>query len=415
MKTSFVFDHPDDAVHAVAERLAWVAESETDSPQTDSPESVPPKTVPLEKSRGRILAADLLADRDSPASDVSAMDGYALRLEDCGRDAIPVVGSIPAGSPPPTLPVGAALKIFTGAVVPRGADCVIRLEDVRESPSEISLRTRADALEYGANIRRRGENLAAGQIIAKRGSRITAASMATLANFGHCEIPVHRQVRVALITTGDEVVPVQSVPEAYQLRNSNRCSVGAVLDQSAAVRLQECVHVSDSLGRLRETLEAQLGTADVIVLSGGVSMGDHDVVPEAVIAAGAEIVFHRLPIRPGKPLLAAVTPEGKLVVGLPGNPVSATINARLFVQAWLRKIAGQNDWQEPPIWVDLVEAPERTLPLHFYPMVARDQAGNYHSVASKGSGDLVALGHSEGFVHIPPGEPPVGRRQLYRW
>jgi molybdopterin molybdotransferase len=365
---------------------------------------------------GRTLARDVVADRDSPAADVSAMDGYAVRLADVQCDeAIAVSGESAPGAPPPQLTPGSAVRIFTGAIVPEGSEAVIKREDTEESGDSIRFRQSALGTAPGDHIRRAGENAAAGSTVLAAGTRVTAAGHATMANFGAYRADVHRPVRVSMITSGNEVGLFDNDhPRPWQLRNSNRFSITSVLARPW-LEVVATDHCQDDSEQLAETLRSRLAQSDAVILTGGVSMGDYDYVPEVVQACGGEVVFHGLPIRPGKPILGAATDDGKLILGLPGNPVSATIGAHRFAIPLLAKMSGQLDWQPPCPVVRLSGAGEQSIPLHWLRLVRICSAGIAEPVISQGSGDLVSLGQSSGYVAMPPGAHGEGPWPYYAW
>ena len=399
MSNSFLFDRPDDAIAALAHRLRIV----------DSESAV-------ENSHGRVLAVDIVADRDSPAADVSAMDGYAVRLADLqpGK-SIPVAAESVPGSSPPELPEASVVRIFTGAIVPAAAEAVIKREDTEESDTSIKFRDSALSAEAGEHIRRAGENAAAGCKVLAAGTRITPACQATMANFGVYRADVFKPVRIGLITSGDEVGLFEDhEPQPWQLRNSNRFAIRSLLDRPG-LELRGVEHCRDDADRLAQQLREQLDQSDAVILTGGVSMGDYDFVPDVVKRVGGEIIFHGLPIRPGKPILGAVTKDGKLILGLPGNPVSATIGAHRFALPLLARMGGQLDWQPPCPVVNLEGAGDQSLPLHWLRLVSLSNSGVAIPVISRGSGDLVSLGASTGYVEIPKGESGAGPWPYHAW
>ena len=400
MNSSFAFDHPDEALRALGNRLQGVTE-----------------TVSVTDPIGRILGEPLLADRDSPAADVSAMDGYAIRMSDLKPDfTVSVSGESQAGSPPPSMESGKVVRIFTGAIVPSQCEAVVKREDTEELDGAIRFRDAAiKTTKPGMHIRRAGENASAGSHILAPGIEITPAVMAALANFGQLKPQVFRAVRVSILTTGNEVVePSAKQLQPWQLRNSNRCSVEAMVGRANCAAIQTIAHQPDDRESLRAALTETLGQSDAVVLTGGVSKGDYDYVPEMIAALG-QIVFHGLPIRPGKPILGAVTKDGKLILGLPGNPVSATINAHRFLIPLLRRLAGQLDWHRAQPLVELLEAPVRAIPLHTMLLAQLVEDGKARLVAGKGSGDLVALSQSDGYVAVAPGSTSTGPWPFYRW
>ncbi len=388
----FQFQHPDDAIAALAQRLATVG--------------VEPSVTDL---TGRTLARDVVADRDSPAADVSAMDGYAIRMGDLQRDdPIPVIGESAPGAPPPLLQPHCAVRIFTGAIVPEGSDVVIKREDTEERVDSIGLSDVARRTEKGEHIRRRGENAQQGQTVMRHGTQVTAATCAAMANFGVYSADVFARVGVSIITSGNEVgLFDDQPPEAWQLRNSNRFAIASLLSRPW-IRIDEATHCRDEPQLLTETLEERLRESDAVILTGGVSMGDYDYVPDVIRSVGGEVVFHGLPIRPGKPILGAATKEGKLILGLPGNPVSATVGCHRFGLSLLAKMNGQTDWLPHCPRVRLVGGGDKTIPLHWLRLVSLTSEGTAAVVTSQGSGDLVSLGHSSGYVELPPQQSGEG-------
>lgn len=400
MAPKFRFDHPDRALDALAEKLATVQE--------------------VERSKnlvGRVLASAVVADRDSPAADVSAMDGYAIRLSELQTTkSIVVTGESSPGGPPPILEPNSAIRIFTGAIVPTDADLVIKREDTEESELRIQLRESAMQCQAGEHIRRTGENATAGSVVLNPGIRLTAAHRATMANFGSDEADVYTPVTISIITTGDEVgVKAGTTPQPWQLRDSNRASLSAMLDLIPWTKLHAIDHAEDQQATLRNVLENHLGKSDAVLLTGGVSMGNYDYVPDVIRDLGGEIVFHGLPIRPGKPVLGAATKDGKLIIGLPGNPVSATVGCRRLALPLLAKISGQIDWNPPCPVVGLKNPGDKTIPLHWLKLVRLSDAGLAEIVISQGSGDLVSLGKSSGFVEVTSGQAGQGPWPYYSW
>lgn len=367
---------------------------------------------------GRILANDIIADRDSPAADVSAMDGYAIRLADLQRkDGIRVSGECAPGGPPPEMQDNCVVRIFTGAIAPASCEAIVKREDTEEQDGTIKFLESALGTRQGEHIRRAGENATSNSTVLKSGIKLTAAHRATMANFGADTADVFRKVRVVVITTGDEVVelPSGAVPQPWQLRNSNASSVTAVLEANPWIEVVGAVHCTDERDKLKSTLEEMIGANDAVILTGGVSMGDYDYVPDVVRSVGGEVVFHGLPVRPGKPILGAATNDGKLIVGLPGNPVSATIGCHRFAQSLLAKMSGQTIWRLPRPVVHLTNPGEKTIPLHWMRLVRVTEHGIARPVLSKGSGDLVSLGQSTGYIEILPGASGEGPWTYYCW
>jgi molybdopterin molybdotransferase len=374
------------------------------------------ETVGLAQAHGRVLAAAVLADRDSPACDVSAMDGYAVRIADLASGACAVEGEASIGQPITSLPAERAMRIFTGGPVPVGADAVIKREDVNESPDRIELRMAADSIERGVNIRRRGENLHAGAEVVARGAVATPAAIGALAEFGVAQPSVYRKVRVGIITTGDELRAIHQPVEPWQIRNSNSAALAALIGGAPWLAVVEQAHARDDRASIASALEDLLPACDALILTGGVSMGDYDFVPDAVRDAGGRVVFHRLPIRPGRPVLGAATPDGKAILGLPGNPVSALVTARRIALPALRTMsgAGRGDAGADAI-VRLANPDDRSLGLHWFRPARRIAPDRVELVASKSSGDLASAATAGGFVELRPGESGQGPFPFYSW
>ena len=377
---------------------------------------LPSETVALTDALGRVLAESVVADRDSPAADVSAMDGYAVRLEDLHRTAPILVSgeSIPGHEPPTPVP-GKVMRVFTGGIVPAAFDLVVKREDTEESPESVKLSSIDDGYENGTNIRRQGENTTRGDKVLTDGGFISAAAIAAAANFGATKVPVRRELRVSILVTGDELQPIDAAVQPWQLRDSNGPTVGSILAGQPWCEVVSTRRVVDSMSSLKTELKSALDDSDAVILTGGVSMGDYDHVPDAVQHVGAEIAFHRLPIRPGKPIMGAATSDGRPIIGLPGNPVSAAVGCQRFVVPLLLAQAGASSTGNCKPAVILDDAGDRTLPLYWYRLVRISERGTAEPVPSKGSGDLVSLSHSDGFIEQPPGQSGPGPWKFWSW
>ncbi len=377
-------------------------------------EVVDHESIAVSAAAGRILAQPLLADRDSPALSVSAMDGYALRVEDLGQGPLPVAATVAAGSAPVALPTSSAVRIFTGAPVPEEANCVVRREDTTESPGRVGVNIPVEILRRGQHIRVRGENTARGDEILRAGTVLDSVAMAAVASFAAPNLNVRRKLRVSILNTGDELAAPGEPVADWQIRDSN----GPVLESwlgglpwSTVVARR---HVADVFDEVKSSLRNALDESDVVLLTGGVSMGDADYVPGAIDALGGQIVFHRLPIRPGRPILGAMI-GGKLVLGLPGNPVSVAVTSRVFGLPLLKACAGVQAWSNCAPRVQVANPDGQAIDLIWYRLVQLDAGGRVEFAISQGSGDLVSLSRSYGFVELPPGQTGAGPWPLYRW
>ena len=378
-------------------------------------QTVGTERIPLSQSLGRVLAAPLHADRDSPPSDVSAMDGYALRHEEAGLSKLPVSTTITAGSPPVDLRPGEAIRVFTGASVPPTATCVVRREDTIEASDWISLRPEFAGARAGMNIRKRGENIRAGELVLPQGTCIDSVSIGAVATFAPSEVEVFQQVRVAVLATGDELVEPGNSVVPWQIRDSNQSCLVGWLQQLSWCQVVLCRRVPDTLEATTSALRESLQATDAVILTGGVSMGDTDFVPTAVKASQGTIEFHRLPIRPGKPVLGAHA-SGKLILGLPGNPVSVAVTSRIMGLPLLQTLAGNvPNSASANLRVHIGNSDGRSLPLHWYRLVDFDDQGNARLIHTQGSGDLVSLAMSRGFIEQPPHLTGAGPWRLWQW
>jgi molybdopterin molybdotransferase len=374
--------------------------------------------VTLGDARGRILAERCVADRPSPAIDVSAMDGFAVRLDDALRGPLPIAGDAAIGDAPPTLPRGAALRIVTGAAIPHGADTIIKREDLLEQDGSIAARTERPTWRVGDNIRRCGENMAAGAVIIEPGAALTAPRVGALATIGAHAPLVHRRLRIAILTTGDELLPpdTPALP-AWRLRDSNGPALRAMFEHRGWVESVSQTRVADDEERMRDAIAAALAACDALLLTGGVSMGHRDLVPSTLASLGVRTLFHRLPQRPGKPLLAGVTADGRPVLGLPGNPVSVLVTARRFAWPALRQRAGMVSEANggPDAIVEFANADERTIPLWWHRLVRLASPGRALLTDVRSSGDILGAAGSCGFVEIPPDRSGPGPWPFFRW
>lgn len=331
---------------------------------------LPAEAVSGAQTFGRVLAADVASTADLPSFDNSAMDGFALVCAGGSLAAgleFAVTGAVAAGDAP-IVRVQGAIEIMTGAPVPDGFDTILPVEnsEILERDAEgrpTRMRTLADVLP-GAHIRRRGQDVARGQVVLAAGTRINAAATMVLAALGISELPVSARPKVAVLCTGRELVddPRRSLAPG-QIRNSNGPYLADRLDGLGADVCQRKTlpdEVEAFVAAVRRAIE---GKVDIVISTGAVSMGRYDFVPEALRALGAEIVFHKVAIRPGKPLLFARLPSGALYFGLPGNPISSAVGLRFFVQPALRALQGLP--VESPLRLPLAHAIEKKTGLRF--------------------------------------------------
>jgi molybdopterin molybdotransferase len=343
------------------------------------------------------------------------MDGYAVRLADLQQHSLEVAGEASMGQPPPTLPVGKAVRIFTGAPVPAATEAVIQREHVTEEPPQIILRPFPKPPVSGMNIRRQGENARAGETVVSAGISITAATAATLASFGCAQLSVYRRVRMGIITTGSELVAVDASAAPWQIHDSNGPSLAALFATRAWVDVFPPARVPDDRETMQRLVVNTLAWCDAVLLTGGVSAGQYDFVPDVIAAIGGETIFHRLPLRPGAPVFGAVGPKGQAILGLPGNPVSVLVTARRLAWFALMRLAGFAEPRPRVPVVGLSNVDGKSLKDWWCRMVRLTGAGQAELVPTRGSGDVVSMGRSDGFVEVPPETTGAGPWPFYSW
>lgn len=305
--------------------------------------------VTLDAAAGRVLAVDIVAGRALPGFDNSAMDGYAARAVDLPGQ-LPVAGVVAAGQLDlPRLAAHTALRIFTGAPMPPGADTVVLQEDATRTGALVSL----PAAAVGENVRRAGEDVAIGELALPAGTRLTGWDLGMLAALGITAVPVARAPRVALIGTGDELVDVTTLPGPGQLVDSSIYALAALVREAGGIA--ESLGIArDNLASLADRLDASLGY-DVVITTGGVSAGDRDHVRAALVAAGISLELYKVAMRPGKPFSFGMRPGEPPVpvFGLPGNPVSTVIGFELFLRPALLAMQGATHTTRPEVTVQL--------------------------------------------------------------
>lgn len=328
-----------------------------------------------------------------------------------------VAGEARIGRPRIQFPAdaGVCVRIATGAPVPIGGEAVVKREDVAESPLSITISGEAlPRIRAGDNIRREGENAPAGAVVACPGMVITPAVAGALASIGVTKPVVHKALRVAVVSTGDELVPPHASPHPWQLRDGNAAALAAFLRPCPWIESVVCVHAPDDEFSLDRAIARSLAEADALLLSGGVSAGHRDLVPQALVRAGVSVLFHRLPQRPGKPVLAGVAAEGRPVLALPGNPVSVLVTARRFALPALQGRAGFGAPVQAPC-VSLANPDDKRIDLWWHRPVRMVGPALAELVETKGSGDLVSVARSDGFIELPPGAAGAGPWPYHAW
>lgn len=305
-----------------------------------------PETVPLDDACGRVLAADLQALRTQPPADMSAMDGYAVRAADVANvpAQLRVIGEVAAGRPfTATVGAGEAARIFTGGVVPGGADAIVIQENTERAGDLVTV---SKPVSKGRHIRRQGLDFRRGDVLFRQGHRLTARDLALVAGMNHPLVTVYRRPTVALFATGDELMPPGPEPGPGQIVYSNGFALAALARQEGAAVVD--------LGLVKDELDATIASvraararaADILVTTGGASVGEYDLVHKAFATEGMDLSFWKVAMRPGRPLMHGRL-GGMAVLGLPGNPVSAYVCAFLFLVPLIRRLSGRSDLVMP--------------------------------------------------------------------
>ena len=293
--------------------------------------------IPFIDSQGRFLAADIISDIDMPPFDKTAVDGYACRKKDLDLELM-INEVIPAGvSAQKPVGEGECVKIMTGAAIPEGADWVFMVEDAQESDGRVKFVGKPGK----DNIAKKGEDILKGDTVLRSGKRIDARDIAVMATVGAVEVPVRKQPRIGIISTGNELVEPHQEPGDSQIRNSNAYQLIAQTINAGAIACYYGI-APDSEETIFEMVQKAISECDIVLLTGGVSMGDFDKVPDVLKRAGVEIMFDRVAVQPGKPTTFGVHKDA-LVFGLPGNPVSSYIQFELFVKTMIYRSMNAED------------------------------------------------------------------------
>jgi molybdopterin molybdotransferase len=375
-------------------------------------EPLAPTEVGLLDALGGVLTEDATADRDVPPFRNSAMDGYAVRGADVTRDGVTlkVVGAVAAGSlPDRAVEAGEAMRIMTGAPMPDGADTVVRVEDTDNGTTVVTIHK---ATAQGIAVRQAAEDLRRGEVVLARGTLLRHPEIGVLASIGRAKVNVVRRPNVAVLSTGDELVDIDEEPGPGKIRDANRYSL------SAAVRATGCAAFELGIARdSADDLRHALGNAafgDLVVTSGGVSVGDHDHVKPVVDAMG-QMDFWSIALRPGRPLAFGElrTKRGAVpIFGLPGNPVSALLTFELFVRPALLKMSGRTKLHRPRVQARLLDRIDKPAGLRMFARGIYDAAaGTVRSTGPQGSGILRSMSLANALIDLPK---PLRRLALAR-
>ncbi len=354
--------------------------------------------VKIEQALGRLLSSDIKALRSNPPLPNSAVDGYGFAFASLGvgNQCLPLTeGRAAAGLRfEGKVPSGEAIRILTGAALPDGVDTVILEEDVNASETEIAFRAGVKAF---ANTRKAGEDAAAGDVVLPKGRCLTPADLALLAAVGHGDVPVYKRLRVAVLSTGDELVAHGGAAQDGQIYDANRVMLLGLLAQMGLEPV-DLGQVKDQREALKERLDEAANLADVILTSGGASAGDEDHVSALLQEAGA-LQEWRIAMKPGRPLALALW-QGTPVFGLPGNPVAALVCALIFARPAMGLLAGRG-WNEPQSYTLPAAFEKHKKPGRREYLRARVRGGKVEVFASEGSGRISGLSWAEGLVELP--------------
>ena len=367
------------------------------------------ETIGFECSAGRVLASDIVADRDTPALARSVRDGFAVRTADIPGE-LAVVGEVRAGERfDGGVGPGQAVEIMTGAPIPAGADAVVMVEHTRRTGSGVTIDRTSKAGEF---INPRGFEAKAGEIVLRARTRIDYSAVALLASVGRTSVEVYCKPSVAIIATGDEIVQPNETPQDFQIRNSNAWSI-AIQVTRAGGNPTILPIARDTLEHTRSIVEQGLA-ADLLLLSGGVSAGKHDVVEPVLASLGAEFFFDRVLIQPGQPLVFGRARE-KFFFGLPGNPASTMVTFEVFARAALERLGGEESPALHMPWARLTrEFRHRPGLTRFLPARLSDDGSSVTPVEWHGSGDVPAITRANAYLVADPETPEYGTGEWIR-
>lgn len=384
--------------------------------------TLPVESLPVGHCAGAVLREDVFAERDHPPFDRASMDGIALAASSvaAGTRSFIIQGVQAAGDPPSALASPAhCMEIMTGAMLPAGCDAVVQVERIDVADGRAQLQAGVEVVA-GQNIHARASDLPRGRRLLAAGTRLEAPEVATAAGAGMARLSVSQQPAFMVISTGNELVEPGDPIQDWQLRRSNAYGLAAALRRRGFQRVADD-HLPDDATALAERLKEHLHSYDVLVLSGGVSMGKFDLVPAALAACGVRQVFHKVAQRPGKPFWFGVAPNGTAVFALPGNPVSTLVCLARYVIPAIDRAMGLAAPQAGTL-IALAAPATVGVPLTgFLPVtLENDDSGRQwaRTVSHNGSGDYAALVGTRGFVELPPGPntyPKGFVTRLYSW
>ncbi|ARP93949.1 molybdopterin molybdotransferase MoeA [Bordetella genomosp. 13] len=370
-----------------------------------APSSSRTETVALAELPGRVLAVDLQATLDLPPADNSAMDGYAIRHADFRPGVrLPIQQRVYAGDMPQPLAPGQATRLFTGSLVPDGADTIVIQEDTREADGHVEILREPTRGEF---VRKRGEDTHAGRPLLPAGTLLQAAHVALLASQGLAQAPVYPRLKIGVLTTGDELVPPGAERQPQQIYNSNAGMLGALV-QGMGAELRHALHARDNEADLIDALRTLATDCDLVISVGGVSVGERDLVKPAIAALGGDLALWKVRMKPGKPV-ALANILGKPLVCLPGNPVSSYAVFLLLVTPMLRRMQGRSEIY-PPVGRAILrtDRPLQDSREEFVRVQARplpDGGAELVPYGNQGSHVVSSLPWATGLARLPAGVP----------
>jgi molybdopterin molybdotransferase len=375
--------------------------------------------APLPACAGRVLRSPVRAERDAPPFDRVAMDGIAIRFRSGAQRSFRMAGMQAAGSPALALASeGDCVEVMTGAILPRGCDTVVAVEQLRMTDGRAELSEDCQPVAW-QNVHRRGSDARAGELLLDAGTRLAAPELAIAASAGQAQLLVSRAPRIAVVTTGDELVEPGEPIHDYQVRRSNAYGLAAALSLAGfppASNLQ----LPDRVDAMNRALGEVLGNHDLLVLSGGVSAGRFDHVPSVLAALGVRESFHGIAQRPGRPMWFGTHPAGAAVFALPGNPVSVLVCLARYVIPALRRMVCMGAGAQPLAALAQEFSVAKALTFFLPVVLGYDQLGRALAEPrpTGGSGDFISLAGTDGFVELPQG-PATHAAGLavpfYRW
>lgn len=370
--------------------------------------------IPLAESIGRVLKEDLFTDRELPPYNRVTMDGIAIQHKYFAKGirAFSVEGIAPAGTPQLSLKKeGGCIEVMTGSVLPKNVDTVIRYEDVVIENGVATIQV--EILNKGKNIHRQGEDRQKGDLVAPSGSVISPAEVGVAATVGKSHLKVTCLPKAIIISTGDELVEIEEAPLPHQIRKSNVHRLRATLAKHGIMADRH--HLDDDMAAIQKDLKGIIEKYEVVILSGGVSKGKFDFLPDALAALGVEKLFHRIKQRPGKPFWFGKAPNGTLVFALPGNPVSSFLCTHRYFITWLNASLGLPTDNQPHgiLTEDTSFKPDLTYFLQV--KVSYNQKGQIlvTPVSGNGSGDLANLVDADAFLQLPRGKDLFEKGEVY--